>query len=53
MAEVMGRLPVIERLVAVLDRRKECRNNVRSEEDVEHGDGFDSVRALLPAAQAC
>jgi hypothetical protein len=42
MVEVVGRLPVVEDLIAVLDRREDGGNGVRYEEDVEGKDGVDS-----------
>lgn len=39
----MGRLPVVECLIAILNRREQCRDHIRGEEDIECLDGLDSV----------
>ena len=46
--QVVGGLPVVEDLIAVLDRRIECSKNVHSSEDVEGGYGFDDELILGP-----
>lgn len=42
----MRRLPVIERLIAILDGRKHRRHEIGGEEDVEGLDGLDGVDAV-------
>lgn len=48
MREVVRRLPVVERLVAVLDRREERGDEVRRQEAVEDLYRLNSVGAGLP-----
>ena len=43
-AKVVSRLPVVERLVTVLNGSEQRRDDVRCEEEVERGNGFDDER---------
>lgn len=49
--QVMGRLPIVEGFVAVLDRRKGGGNQVGDEKDVKGLDRFDGVRAGFPVGE--
>ena len=48
--EIVSRLPVVEDLIAVLDRAEDSGQSVGSEEDVERKDGFNMKLVLLCAA---
>lgn len=45
MGEVMGRLPVVEGLVAVLDWGKQSSNHAGSEKEIERRDGLHGICA--------
>ena len=48
MAEIVGGFPVVEGLVAVLDRRKQSGYDIRDEEQVEGRDRLDPIRTGFP-----
>lgn len=47
--QVVRGLPVVERLIAVLDWRKQGGDDTSGQENVESRDGLNGVRALAPA----
>lgn len=41
MVEIMGRLPVVEDFITILDRGVRCRKQIDEEEGIESGDWID------------
>lgn len=53
MAQVVRRFPVVEGLVAILDRSKQGGNQVRAEKAIEGRDRFHAVRLGLVPVKHC
>lgn len=48
MGQIVRWLPVIERLVAILDRSKKSCNHASGEKDVKRSDGLNWIGAVAP-----